>query len=255
VVVSKGLSVRWHACPEGATSLHRDHNAALTILRLGQAMPEAGRPPSDANVSRWAVRSPRTRGTSAPAEGQGLFNFLNVIVSPSDQPQKYLAFVGFVLLVHVLVAVLDLKWGRGIAFTALALLAAAFCMYFSVVMLQGIRQSLEQALAEPQSRLYLGVAVGIAYWHIFELPVLLGQGISAVILSAVSRQRGWIQCAAIALALTVVAPFLAAWMTGALSTGADPPEAATRTDVNALRLFLRRRPFSDQDGRHCATCA
>jgi putative transposase len=36
VVVQKGLSVRWHSCPECGTSLHRDHNAALNILRLGQ---------------------------------------------------------------------------------------------------------------------------------------------------------------------------------------------------------------------------
>jgi putative transposase len=36
-LVSKGLSVRWHACPECGISLHRDHNAALNILRLGQA--------------------------------------------------------------------------------------------------------------------------------------------------------------------------------------------------------------------------
>jgi putative transposase len=38
-IVHKGLSVRWHACPECGTSLHRDHNAARNILRLGQAMP------------------------------------------------------------------------------------------------------------------------------------------------------------------------------------------------------------------------
>jgi putative transposase len=38
VIVSKGLSVRWHSCPECGISLHRDHNAALNILRLGQAM-------------------------------------------------------------------------------------------------------------------------------------------------------------------------------------------------------------------------
>jgi putative transposase len=37
VIVAKGLSVRWHACPNCGTSLHRDHNAALNILRLGQA--------------------------------------------------------------------------------------------------------------------------------------------------------------------------------------------------------------------------
>jgi putative transposase len=35
-IVEKGLSVRWHACPHCGTSLHRDHNAALNILRLGQ---------------------------------------------------------------------------------------------------------------------------------------------------------------------------------------------------------------------------
>jgi putative transposase len=36
VLVQKGLSVRWHACPHCGTSLHRDHNAARNILRLGQ---------------------------------------------------------------------------------------------------------------------------------------------------------------------------------------------------------------------------
>jgi putative transposase len=36
VIVAKGVSVRWHGCPECGTSLHRDHNAALNILRLGQ---------------------------------------------------------------------------------------------------------------------------------------------------------------------------------------------------------------------------
>ncbi|HKW20886.1 MAG TPA: transposase [Ktedonobacterales bacterium] len=35
VAVSKGLSVRWHSCPDCGTSLHRDHNAALNILSLG----------------------------------------------------------------------------------------------------------------------------------------------------------------------------------------------------------------------------
>jgi putative transposase len=37
VMVAKGLSVRWHACPECGTSLHRDHNAAKNIERLGQS--------------------------------------------------------------------------------------------------------------------------------------------------------------------------------------------------------------------------
>jgi putative transposase len=37
-MVWKGLSVRWHQCPyeDCGTSLHRDHNAARNILRLGQ---------------------------------------------------------------------------------------------------------------------------------------------------------------------------------------------------------------------------
>ena len=38
VIVSKGLSVRWHSCPECGTSLHRDHNAAKNIERAGQAL-------------------------------------------------------------------------------------------------------------------------------------------------------------------------------------------------------------------------
>jgi putative transposase len=37
VMVQKGLSVRWHSCPECGTSLHRDHNAAKNIERLGQS--------------------------------------------------------------------------------------------------------------------------------------------------------------------------------------------------------------------------
>ncbi len=36
VIVQKGLSIRWHMCPDCGMSLHRDHNAALNILRLGQ---------------------------------------------------------------------------------------------------------------------------------------------------------------------------------------------------------------------------
>ncbi len=38
VLVHKGLSVRWHSCPECGTSLHRDHNAARNIERAGQAL-------------------------------------------------------------------------------------------------------------------------------------------------------------------------------------------------------------------------
>jgi putative transposase len=36
VIVQKGLPVRWQSCPHCGTSLHRDHNAALNILRLVQ---------------------------------------------------------------------------------------------------------------------------------------------------------------------------------------------------------------------------
>jgi putative transposase len=38
IVVSKGLSVRWHSCPDCGTSLQRDHNAAKNIERLGQRL-------------------------------------------------------------------------------------------------------------------------------------------------------------------------------------------------------------------------
>jgi len=37
VLVQKGLSVRWHSCPDCGTSLHRDHNAAKNRERAGQA--------------------------------------------------------------------------------------------------------------------------------------------------------------------------------------------------------------------------
>ena len=38
VLVSKGLSARWHVCPVCGTSLHRDHNAARNRERLGQSL-------------------------------------------------------------------------------------------------------------------------------------------------------------------------------------------------------------------------
>jgi putative transposase len=37
-IVAKGLSVRWHTCPDCGTSLHRDHNAAKNIESLGQRL-------------------------------------------------------------------------------------------------------------------------------------------------------------------------------------------------------------------------
>jgi putative transposase len=42
LIVLKGLSVRWHFCPDCGTNLHRDHNAALNILRLGQEQSRPG---------------------------------------------------------------------------------------------------------------------------------------------------------------------------------------------------------------------
>jgi putative transposase len=37
-MVHKGLSVRWHRCPDCGTSLQRDHNAARNIERAGRAL-------------------------------------------------------------------------------------------------------------------------------------------------------------------------------------------------------------------------
>ena len=43
-LVTKGLSVRWHTCPHCGMSLHRDHNAALNILRVGQTRQASTQP-------------------------------------------------------------------------------------------------------------------------------------------------------------------------------------------------------------------
>jgi putative transposase len=51
MLVSKGLSVRWHTCPDCGTSLHRDHNAVRNILRLGTARRGAGQAPQ---APTWA---------------------------------------------------------------------------------------------------------------------------------------------------------------------------------------------------------
>jgi putative transposase len=52
--VLKGLSVRWHQCPheDCGTSLNRDHNAALNIVRLGQEVVGSDR---SRQASTWAV--------------------------------------------------------------------------------------------------------------------------------------------------------------------------------------------------------
>jgi len=38
VIISKGLSLRWHACPDCGTSLHRDHTAARNMQWRGQRL-------------------------------------------------------------------------------------------------------------------------------------------------------------------------------------------------------------------------
>jgi putative transposase len=53
VIVAKGLSARWHVCPECGTSLHRDHNAALNILALGMKESAEGHA---TQALTWAVR-------------------------------------------------------------------------------------------------------------------------------------------------------------------------------------------------------
>ncbi len=56
VLVTKGLSVRWHACLDCGASLHRDHNAAKNIERAGQALRGgAGVPASENRASHRGV--------------------------------------------------------------------------------------------------------------------------------------------------------------------------------------------------------
>jgi putative transposase len=52
VIVQKALSVRWHLCPVCGMSLHRDHNAAINILRLGTGQSGLGQSPQ---ASTWPV--------------------------------------------------------------------------------------------------------------------------------------------------------------------------------------------------------
>jgi putative transposase len=62
VIVSKGLSVRWHSCPECGTSLHRDHNAAKNIERFGQNL--------RGGVAVVASENRESAGAVAPADCQ-----------------------------------------------------------------------------------------------------------------------------------------------------------------------------------------
>jgi hypothetical protein len=60
-----------------------------------------------------------------------------------SEPQLLLGYVGVVLVVNLLIALIDWKWARGIAFTVLGLLAGVVSVYFTGVILQPVRQNLE----------------------------------------------------------------------------------------------------------------
>ncbi|HEY7341615.1 MAG TPA: hypothetical protein VH591_12085 [Ktedonobacterales bacterium] len=169
-----------------------------------------------------------------------LNNFLNFILSSSDQPQKFLAFAAAILLANVLVAVIDWKWGRGIGFTVLALLAGAFSVYVSVILLQLMRQYLEMELTEPDSFASLDAYIAMLYWYILELPIVFSLGVGAVILAALSRQRRWIIGNAVALALTVLTPLLATWIIRGIQTDTDifNPLAVHDRDVRMFQAHL-----------------
>jgi len=150
-----------------------------------------------------------------------LNNFLGFILSPSDQPRRFIIFAVVILLVNVLVALADWKWGRGIGFTVLALIAGAFSAYISVSFLQGMRRNLDLELTDAQSWASLGVYLGMLYWYILEVPIILGLGVGALVLAALSRQRSWIIGNAVALALTLLAPLLATWILPAINADTD----------------------------------
>lgn len=171
---------------------------------------------------------------------EGFNNFLNFILSPSYQPQKFIVFAVVIVLINVLIVVIDWKWGRGIGFTALSLLTGAFSMYVSVVFLQGMRQNLERELTDPQSWASLGFSIGMVYWYILELPIIVGLGVGAVVLAALSHRRGWIIGNVVALALTVVAPLLAMWMIPGIQGGTDifNPLAVHNRDAQRFQAHL-----------------
>ena len=135
--------------------------------------------------------------------------------------QLFLLFVGIILVVNLLIALIDWKWGRGIVFTAFALMALVLNMLYSMMMLQGLQQNLDKELTEPQGWAPgLGFGIGLAYWYIIEVPFVLGLGIGATLLAVLSRQRRWIIGNAVALAVTVVASLLDLRISRAISAGA-----------------------------------
>ncbi len=58
VIVSKGLSVRWHSCPDCGTSLHRDHNAAKNIEWRGQRLRGGAGIPASENREPMGLLAP-----------------------------------------------------------------------------------------------------------------------------------------------------------------------------------------------------
>src|SRR5690348_9630081 len=130
-------------------------------------------------------------------------------------------FAAAILLVNVLIAVIDWKWGRGIGFTILALLAGAFSVYVSIVFLQGMQRYLEMELAYPDSWSSLDFSIAMVYWYILELPIIFSLGVGAVIVAALSRQRRWIIGNAVALVLTILVPLLATWIIGGMRADTD----------------------------------
>ncbi len=81
------------------------------------------------------------------------------------------------------------------------------------------------------------------HWYLIELPILLGQGIAVVILATVSRQRGWIIGAAVALALTILAPFLLSEISHAIDANTDIFNPRSMYDGD-VRLFQAQLVFT-----------
>ena len=151
-----------------------------------------------------------------------------------------LVFIGMLLLLTVPIPVIDWRWGRGIVFTAFSLLALAFSVFISVVFLQAVRQNLDKELAEPQSWASFGVGVGTGIWYLIEVSIVLSLGIGALLLAALSRQRGWIIANTIALLCTIVGSFLTLMITREISAAADifDPTSVHAADVRLVQAHV-----------------
>jgi hypothetical protein len=151
-----------------------------------------------------------------------------------------LVFVGVILLLPAVIPVIDWRWGRGIIFTACALLALAFSVFISVVFLQAVRQSLDKELAEPGGWASFGVGAGTGIWYIIEVSLVLSLGIGALVLAALSRQRGWIIANASALLCTMVGSLLTLKITRDISAGADifDPLSVHEADVQLVQAHV-----------------